>query len=227
MIRVLIVDDDHDIADIHREFVNRTAGFSVVAVAHSGHEAHRALQETKPDLALLDIYLPDRNGLDVLREWRAHRVTTGVIVITAARDAPAVRTAMAGGALRYLIKPFDYEDLAQALRDFRAQHDSVNAITMASQEDVDRLFGARKGRVDPGENSLPKGISAETAALVRAVLTTHSELSAAVCAEETGVSRVSVRRYLEYFVKNGIVSVRLEYGRAGRPTRYYRLLSDR
>ncbi|TME26004.1 MAG: response regulator, partial [Chloroflexi bacterium] len=67
MIRVLIVEDDFRVAEIHRAYVQRLDGFVVVAEAHSATEAIRLAEESRPDLVLLDIYLPDRSGLDVLR----------------------------------------------------------------------------------------------------------------------------------------------------------------
>lgn len=231
MIQVMVVDDDPRVARIHAQFVARTAGFAVAAVVHTAQQAIDTVRSLHPDLVLLDIHLPDANGLDLLRRWRAEGVTMGVIVITAAREMDAVRAALAGGAARYLIKPFEYPDLADTMRAFQAQHDAVRASVSASQDDADRIFGHGVGAAPPGEGQpapsaspqpLPKGLSVETADLVRTALCDVPELSAAECADRLGISRVSVRRYLEHFVQVGTASVRLQYGRSGRPTRYYR-----
>lgn len=87
----------HAQARIHGKFVNQTAGFHVVAHAQTGAEARRAVDENHPDLILLDVHLPDSNGLDLLHELRAARVPVGVIVITAAREANSVRAAVEAG----------------------------------------------------------------------------------------------------------------------------------
>jgi Response regulator of citrate/malate metabolism len=221
MIRTVVIDDDERVARIHAEFVNRTPGFLVVGVARSAREAREKVREASPDLVLLDIHLPDENGLDLLRQWRSDRVTVGAIVITAAREVDAVRAALAGGAAHYIIKPFEYPDLADAMQNFRQQQDAVRAMASASQGDVDKIFGHRVAH-DGRASILPKGLSSETAELVRGALGSADELSAAECADRTGISRVSVRRYLEHFVQTGVASVRLQYGRSGRPTRYYR-----
>lgn len=223
MIRTMVIDDDERVARIHAEFVNRTPGFLVVGAAHSAREAHEKVRACTPDLVLLDIHLPDTNGLDLLRQWRADRVTVGAIVITAAREVEAVQAALAGGAAHYIIKPFEYEDLADAMQNFRQQLETVRTMASASQSDVDKIFRRKAALGDARADVLPKGLSSETSELVRRTLVEAYELSAADCADRTGISRVSVRRYLEHFVNVRVASVRLQYGGSGRPTRYYRL----
>jgi len=222
MIKVLVVEDDFRVAGIHSRFVNQTPGFQVVGTAHNGKSAREAVQELNPDLILLDVHLPDANGLDLLREWRASRIPVGVIVITAATEANSVRDALEGGAVHYIIKPFEYEDLTAQLQRFRNQAETLNQAAAAGQEDINKIFGYSAAPLSDAVHRLPKGLSAETAALVAELLGSGSEMSASDCADTLGISRVSVRRYLEYFVENGRANVRLEYGRAGRPERKYR-----
>lgn len=230
MITVLVVDDDFMVARIHCGYVSRVEGFEVVGVAHTGAEASRAVEELRPDLVLLDIYLPDKDGLAVLRELRASTEPTNdpdVIVITAARDLDTVRSAIRGGALHYLIKPFNYEGLRDQLERFRSLHGRPNELPSeapAAQHDVDQLFGSRSRFAAPIP---PKGLASETADVVRRTLRAASaegDLSASECAEATELSRVSARKYLEHFVSTGKAEVRLRYGGTGRPERRYRWL---
>lgn len=216
MIRVLVVDDDFMVAKVHSGYVAKTPGFEVVGVARTGEDALRAVADLRPDLVLLDIYLPDRDGVSVLRELRT-TAETDVIVISAANDVETVRAAMRGGVLHYLIKPFSYAALYDQLRHFAALHEKLGALSQAGQSDVDQVFGARPG----GAGTLPKGLSGETAALVeQALRATAADVSAAECAARTDISRVSARRYLEHFVATGQADVRLRYG-TGRPERRY------
>ncbi|MFD0773900.1 two-component system response regulator, partial [Streptomonospora algeriensis] len=69
--------------------------------------------------------------------------------------------------------------------------------------------------------AMPKGLTPESARLVEGELRRAGEASASECANLTGLSRVSARRYLEYFVQAGRAEVRLRYGTAGRPERRY------
>ncbi|WP_020669434.1 response regulator [Amycolatopsis nigrescens] len=225
MIRVLVVDDDFMVAKVHSGYVDRTPGFGVVGVAHTGADALRAVRDLRPDLLLLDIYLPDLDGLAVLRELRADpsTVDTDVVVITAARDVDTIRGAMRGGALHYLIKPFSYAALRDQLQHFGSLHQKLHQLSQrstAGQEDVDDVFGARPRST----SSLPKGLTAQTAELVEQALRAHPDgLSATECAQATELSRPSARRYLEYFTETGRAEVRLRYGGTGRPERQYHL----
>ena len=220
MIRVLVVDDDFMVAKVHSGYVSRTPGFSVVGVAHTGADALRLVGELRPDLVLLDIYLPDVGGLEVLRTLRAQGDSAvDVIVITAATDVDTVRSAMRGGVLHYLIKPFEFSALRDQLEHFAALRRKLDRLAAAGQADVDQVFGARPGSAAP---VLPKGLTAQTATLVERALRARLDgLSASECAEVTELARVSARRYLEYFVGIGKAEVRLRYGGTGRPERQY------
>lgn len=220
MITVLIVDDDFMVAQIHTRFVERSEGFQVVGAAATGETALTEIARLDPDLVLLDIHLPDLTGLEVLRRLRADGRDTGVIMITAAREADSVRAALAGGASSYLIKPFEYSDLVARLDQFKESLHALSHKDSPGQDDVDAYFA----RTPSGNEDapLPKGLSVTTARVVYKTLLDGLEMSAAECADKVGLSRVSARRYLEYFVKVGNATVRLKYGTAGRPERRYR-----
>jgi response regulator of citrate/malate metabolism len=218
-LRVLVVDDDFMVASIHSRFVERVEGFAVVGQAATAATALSEVDRLSPDLVLLDVHLPDRSGIEVLRALRAAGNDVGVVMVTAAREADTVRAAAAGGAAHYLVKPFEFDDLATRLAAFRQSWLALRELGTPDQDDIDAVF-APLGR---GRTALPKGLSAETASAIRAALSSAApeDLSAAECAEAVGVSRVSARRYLEHFVAEGSASVRLRYGGAGRPERRY------
>lgn len=225
-LRVLVVDDDFMIGRIHREFVQRMEGFVVVGEARSGQEALDEALRLRPDIVLLDIYLPDLSGLEVLERLRASEGCrhVDVIMITAARDAETVSQALRFGALHYLIKPFKFEDLRSRLQQAATTRRSLTAHwkePALEQADVDRVFGPAATTVQP--DRLPKGLSAPTMRLVVGHLESQqADESAAEVGEQVGLSRVSARRYLEHLVTTGRVSVSLRYGEAGRPERRYR-----
>jgi response regulator of citrate/malate metabolism len=223
MIDVLVVDDDFMVAKIHRGFVERVEGFRVVGSADTGERTLAAVADLRPDLVLLDLYLPDIFGLDLVPRIRAAGHECDILVITAAREADAVRGAVRHGVVNYLLKPFGFEDLRSRLEEYAAQRASV-PDSVTSQADVDRVLTLN--RPGPSAARLPKGLSPETAALVAdAMRAADGTLSAAECAVEVGISRVSARRYLEYFSSLGQVEVSLRYGAAGRPERRYHWLA--
>ncbi len=169
MIRVLVVDDDFMVARIHVGFVDRVDGFEVVGVAHSGAEAAEAVARLRPDLLLLDLYLPDRFGLDLLADLRSGPYPCDAIVITAAKEGEAVRSAVRLGVADYLLKPFGFTDLEERLRRYAAQRHLLDSTEVRGQEDVDRAF-VGPARAQGPLAALPKGMSAETARLVEDAL---------------------------------------------------------
>ena len=226
MIRVLVVDDDFMVAKVHAAFVERTPGFTVVGKAHSGDEALRAVTALQPDLVLLDVYLPDVTGLQLLRQLRGAGAHVEVLVVTAADDAESVKQAVRSGAAGYLIKPFRYEDLRARLEQIAArlrQLEQLARETGARQHEVDRVFGADAPQRPPA--SLPKGVALETLQLVERMLRAAGSagLSASDCAQSTGMSRVSARRYLEHLAATGSAEVSATYGGTGRPERRFRM----
>ena len=221
MIRTLVVDDDFMSASIHRTYVDRIAGFEAVGEAHSGREALELVGRLRPDLVLLDIYLPDMSGLDVLRRLRQDEdAAVDVIAVTAAKDVKTLRAAMQGGVVHYVVKPFLFETFRDRLERYAALKQRFDRLREASQGDVDHLFSLL--RVE-GRPRLPKGISAPTLGLVvAAARESETEVSAVDVAERAGISRGTARRYLEYLESLGSIELTLRYGATGRPEHLYR-----
>jgi response regulator of citrate/malate metabolism len=220
MVRTLIVDDDARVADIHRGYVERVDGFAVTGVANRGTEALRRVLSDQPDLILLDIYLPDLDGLEVCRRLRAAGNLVDVIAVTAARDVDTVRDAVGLGVAQYLVKPFAFATFREKLERYAAFRARAERGGEAEQGEIDAMLGElRSSSAIP----LPKGLSKETLELVaRTLKQAGSALGAAETAEAAGLSRVTARRYLEHLVLAKSVALELRYGRSGRPEHRYR-----
>ncbi|GAB1819441.1 response regulator [Herbidospora sp. RD11066] len=217
MIRVLVVDDDFMVARIHVGYVGRVPGFSVVGTAHGGRAAISSVEELRPDLVLLDVYMADMSGLDVLHHLRGLAHPVDILMITAANDMSTVRAALRAGVVNYLVKPFTAAELTERLDQYAQTRRRLATAGAVAQDDIDRLLGGATRTV------LPKGLSTTTCALVADALRTNGgDLSAAETAAATGLSRVSARRYLEYLCATGQVELRARYGTAGRPEHRYR-----
>ncbi|QDO90474.1 response regulator [Ornithinimicrobium ciconiae] len=219
MLDVLVVDDDFMVAKIHAEYVRSLPGFRVVGAANTGAEALEEVARLHPNVILLDVHLPDMSGLDVLSQLRRDAMAVDAIIVTAERGAEYVRAALRGGATQYLVKPFDLDELKERLEHYRHTVSKLPEGRI-DQRSIDAVFPAP---VSPTSTTpAPKGLSAESVNLVRNALRDQGEMSASDAAQETGMARVSARRYLEHLVSRGEASVRLQYG-AGRPTRLYKL----
>jgi response regulator of citrate/malate metabolism len=228
MIEVLVADDDFHVAKIHTAYVERVPGFAVLGRAQSAAETLAAVSELRPDLVLLDIYLPDDNGLNVIRRVLDRAAEEGAsqppdfIVISSARDVASVRTAMQLGAVHYLVKPFGFATLRDRLSAYEQLRQRLTTLDdQADQADVDALYGLLRGPAMLPPN-LPKGHSAPTLERVRdAVRSVQDDVSAAEVAELVGISRPTAQRYLTYLAKHGVVRLRLRYGVTGRPEHRY------
>jgi response regulator of citrate/malate metabolism len=225
MIKTLVVEDDFRVAEIHAAFVERVPGFTVVGTAHTADEAIRRAGTLSPDLVLLDMYLPDRSGLDVLRELRAPgHAPLDIIVITAAQDVETLRAALQGGVAHYLVKPFSFRAFRARLEAYAALNARLAASVEIDQGEVDHIIGLlRPEQVE----ELPKGLSPVTLEVVTSALRdADRDLSSTEVAGRAGVSRVTARRYLEHLVHGGLVVVTMRYGFSGRPEHRYRWAAE-
>lgn len=214
--RVLIVEDDATVAQVHGELVAAIPGFAVVAVATTAAEAERILATLGADLLLLDLGLPGGDGVSLLRRLRARRDPVEAIAVTAANQASVVRTMLHLGALDYLVKPFDPERLHDALRAFDRRMASLRQGVL-EQTQVDQVRGGR-----PRPLPLPRDLNDETLARVGAALAAAGRpMTAQDVGSATGLARVTVRRYLEYLVTVGRASVDAEPTGPGRPRKAY------
>ena len=224
MIRTLIVEDDFRVARLHAEVVDALDGFTVVGAVHTASAALEAVRNHAPQLLLLDLFLPDANGLEVLRRLQTLPEPPDVIVLSAAREMHSVRAAMQRGALHYLIKPFDFDDLRLRLAAYAELDAARSADRDTHQHEVDHLFDLIRRPRAGAALTLPKGHSAATAQLVLEALSAAGEsLSASDVSERVGISRATAQRYLTSLADAGKIRLNLRYGSAGRPEHRYEL----
>jgi response regulator of citrate/malate metabolism len=225
MIDVLVVDDDYRVAEINAKYVGKVPGFRAPARAHSAAQALTTVQRGGIDLVLLDHYLPDRTGLELVHRMRDQGIGTDVIMITAAGDVATVQRAMRLGALHYLVKPFTFAALRSRLDSYAALRRTVDRVGVrgvTGQEQVDRIFGALRTAPAPMSPGLPSGHSEPTSALICAVLhRADRPLSAHEVAARTGLSRSTAQRYLRHLEQAGRLRLSLKYGDTGRPEHRY------
>ncbi|GGX48815.1 response regulator [Saccharospirillum salsuginis] len=222
-IRLLIVEDDRQIAEIQRRFVERLEAVELCGMAHSLADARDLVEVLQPDLVLLDVYFPEGNGLDLLRQLRAANSATDVILITAAREVTTLRSALRGGVFDYILKPLVYERLEEAINNYRQHLDTLDGLHKVAQKEVDALLP--RGHTEAQSESaprLPKGIDTLTLDKIRAVVSEGDDWSAEAVGQRIGASRTTARRYLEYLVSTEELSAEVNYGTVGRPERRYR-----
>ncbi|MEU5210128.1 response regulator [Streptomyces sp. NPDC020742] len=220
MIDVLVVDDDFYVADVNSRYVSRIPGFRVVGRAHTAAEALLAVERGGVDLILLDHYLPDEDGLQLVRRLRRLGHETDVIMVSAAHGAEQVSSALRNGVLQYLVKPFGFAALRAKLTSYAQMRDRLDRLDSLGQGEVDEIFGTLHAPVQT--EAPPKGYAAATTEHIRDVLLRAGKaLSAQEVADLTGVSRSTAQRYLKHLQERGSVQLALKYGGAGRPEHHY------
>lgn len=217
-ISIVIVEDDIGIAEIHRRNLDKIDYVEVIGIAASKEEATTLLDVLNPDLVLLDIYLPDGNGLDILRELRQKELSPDVILITADKDVNTLQEAMRGGVIDYLLKPVIFSRLEESINKYLSQKQQfINRVDI-DQSMADAMLNSTSSATI---SRLPKGIDGVTLEKVRQLFTNKNQLTADQAGELIGASRTTARRYLEYLISSGELSADLSYGSVGRPERTY------
>ncbi|MEO1816942.1 MAG: response regulator [Acetobacterium sp.] len=224
MIEVMIVEDDPMVRDINAKFLERIDGFKLCAAVASLDNARKYIAIKKPDLILLDVYLPNENGIDFLKWIREKNIDVDIILITADKSIDRIQESFRYGAVDYLIKPFNFERFKEALLQFKSRHEQFKKNQEIEQPDLDRLI-SNPGAI-PQSDDFAKGFNKYTyQSIWNEIETRHvGDFTADVLAEKLGIARVTVRRYLEHMEKEKKIKKQVEYGKVGRPQyRYHKL----
>lgn len=209
-LRVLILDDDFRVGQLHQGIVDDHPGYTALTPVRSIAEARESIRSSSPDLLLADVFLPDGDGIGLVRD-----AGVDAILISAADDAATVRRALRSGAVGYLVKPFERRALTGLLDRFARYRNLVSGDRPLRQEDVDRALAILHGAGEPVSLS-----RSATEQLVFAALG-DGEASAAEVGERVGISRATAQRHLAALAARDVVEVRLRYGATGRPEHRY------
>ncbi len=222
MIKVLIVEDDPMVSEINKSYLSQIQGYELVGIASTVKEAVSFLELKKVDLILLDIYMPEQDGLTLLTHIRTLQKDIDVILITAASDKKSIHRAIQNGAVDYIIKPFRFERLKQALVKYREHHRIMKDNTKINQEELDRLL------IDKSEEqslaTVPKGLTKHTLREIWSYIESKEgeEFSTEELVDVIGISRISIRKYLSFLEGIEVLSSHLSYGNIGRPLTMYK-----
>ena len=225
MIKTVIVEDDLMVASINSQFAKRNPNIQIVATFHNGKDALDYLKKSDADLVLLDLYMPDCTGLELLSELRNIGSEIDVIMITAANDAEHINEALQLGIVDYLIKPFQYERFAQALYKYLVRKKAIESGVSFTQEEIDRLVNASTPSASTKKAELQKGVQQKTLDKIRVCLSAHlgNYLPCEQIASETGLSRVTIRRYMNFLIEENEVTSMIDYSTGGRPSILYQI----
>ncbi|WP_432717468.1 response regulator [Staphylococcus equorum] len=227
MLNILIVEDDPMVAQINQQFIKKIDDQTSVDIASNVKEAIKHIENKEIDLLLLDIYMPEENGLTFLKYVREQCYKIDAILITAATDIEEIQTAFRYGAVDYLIKPFDFERFQQSLLRYKKGLTFFNKTSSINQTDIDAEF-LNKEIVDrDSELKLPKGVTEATLQVIidKMKYFEENEFSTDDISKRVNISRVSVRKYLKFLTDIEVLEESLNYG-IGRPINFYKIKKD-
>lgn len=224
MYNVIIVEDDPMVAAINHQYIEQNPLLCVTAELRNGKEALAYLQTHTVDLAIVDYYMPIMNGMEFLLAVRQQSITLDFVMVTAVNDPATIGQLMQLGLVDYLIKPFEMKRFTQAMDKFITQRQITGSKTPLEQSTLDKLLQQETG----SNELLDKGLQKRTLDILYACLVQNKNvlMTAEDITEKTGLSRVTVRRYMNYLLDRREIISEIDYSTGGRPCIMYQLSSS-
>ena len=218
--KILIVEDDPMVALINKRFLENIGFKDILGPVQTEEEIIKVLDKENIDLILLDVYLPKKNGIDILKSLRYKKYLTDVIMITAANSVEEVKRAFAYGVTDYLVKPFEFERFEEAVNKYKQKNNLLNKREALSQQDIDVISKSLEEKVE-----LPKGLNQKTLDRVMEFLKENQGKvwTLREIAYELKISNVTIKKYMDYLEDVKKVNVTLTSRNVGRPEYKYTL----
>lgn len=219
MYKVLIVEDDPMVVKINKMYIEKVEGFKVIGICKDEVETFKFIKKNKIDLIILDIYLPKGDGLSILNKLRGAKINSDVIMVTASNEVEKINEALKLGIIDYLIKPFEFERLKEALEKYKTRKSILKGKEDITQKELDKVLY----ELNKKNKEIVKGLNKHT--LNRIVNFMENENMDSFTAEEISlkldISKVTVRKYMDYLENYGGITKKVEYGNLGRPCYIY------
>lgn len=218
--KILIVEDDPMVALINKRFLENMGFKNILGPVQTEEEIIKVLDKENIDLILLDVYLPKKNGIDILKSLRYKKYLTDVIMITAANSVEEVKRAFAYGVTDYLVKPFEFERFEEAINKYKQKNNLLNKREALSQKDIDVISKSLEEKIE-----LPKGLNQKTLDRIMEFLKENQGKvwTLREIAYELKISNVTIKKYMDYLEDVKKVNVTLTSGNVGRPEYKYTL----
>ncbi|MCC5421610.1 response regulator [Clostridium perfringens] len=218
--KILIVEDDPMVALINKRFLENMGFKDILGPVQTEEEIIKVLDKENIDLILLDVYLPKKNGIDILKSLRYKKYLTDVIMITAANSVEEVKRAFAYGVTDYLVKPFEFERFEEAINKYKQKNNLLNKREALSQQDIDVISKSLEEKIE-----LPKGLNQKTLDRIMEFLKENQGKvwTLREIAYELKISNVTIKKYMDYLEDVKKVNVTLTSGNVWRPEYKYTL----
>ena len=146
-ITVLLVDDHEVVRQGVRFFLEAHSDFVVVGEAESGKAAIKLAEEHVPDVVLMDLVMPEMDGVEATRQVKNISPRTQVVVLTSYHEDEHIFPALQAGAISYILKDIRMEELADVIK--RAAHDEVTLHPRVAARIIQELHGTKRDEINP------------------------------------------------------------------------------
>jgi len=136
-LNILIVEDETPLAEMHAQFIRQNGGCRQISLAGTLKQARMMAYQLNPNLILLDNFLPDGRGIELLRELTLGGYCGGIVFIITASDIATVSEALRYGVFNYRIKPLAYDRLSHTLQRFSQWHQALKDKACFNQQHID------------------------------------------------------------------------------------------
>ena len=209
---------------INEQYVCRHTSFTVVGKSKDGDNALKFINENPVDLIILDVFMPRTDGFETLRQLRKEQRSVDVIMVTAANDRESLEQGLHLGVVDYLVKPFTFDRFRLALDKFISQKQVLKDFDTLDQSNIDFIIDKTRKQA---QDLFPKGIQDKTLQAIISCLkkNKNTPITSDFISEQTGLTAVTIRRYMSFLEESGKVIGELNYETGGRPCMYYHLKS--
>ncbi|MBE7123832.1 response regulator [Bacillus cereus group sp. MG9] len=228
MIKVLIVEDDPMVAMLNTHYLEQVGGFELVHAVNSVKEAIEVLEKSRVDLVLLDIFMREETGFELLMHIRNQEKEIDIMMISAVQDMGSIKKALQYGVVDYLIKPFTFDRFKEALTVYREKLTFMKEQQKINQSELDSLILQKEKRESTVTKELPKGLTKQTLQLIwQKIKSLNGQaFTTDEMAQLVGVSRVSIRKYVMFLTEIGVLENEMVYQHVGRPVSKLRCIDQ-
>lgn len=227
MYHVIIIEDDPMVASINKNYLLSNPLFILDGVFKNGQEALDYLSCHTVDLAIVDYFMPIMDGKTFIQNCILNNYPFSFIMITAANNIQDFSDILRLGALDYIVKPFTYERFSQSVQKFLTLRTKLNGETDLTQEAIDAIISSQSLPVDSAPSM--KGIQPYTLDAIKDYLAKEPGhfFSCDEIASAVKLSRITIRRYLNYLLDTNVITSQIDYNTGGRPSVRYSLSPQR
>lgn len=222
MYEIIIVEDDPMVAAVNSQYLRALPQLHLAGSFRNGEEAFAYARDHLVDLAIVDYYMPVLNGDEFIRKCHDAHLGLDFIMITAANGSGEIQDMLRLGAIDYLVKPFTRQRFLQAMRKFLELREAMQTERRLEQNEIDKLMLFQPSASH--EILLDKGLQHRTLVRIQEYLGQNPGcyLSCEEISRAVSLSRITVRRYMNYLLETQEITSQIDYTTGGRPCIKYR-----